>query len=65
MGMGVGVDPKSSRDVHLLRGRTMCLKKIWKDLELGHARYVCVSLFSKGLISREEMLRKLDELNEA
>jgi len=34
------------------------LKKIWDLMLLGYQREYYINLFSKGLISREEMLEK-------
>lgn len=37
-------------------------EKIMKYLELGYARQWQIDLFTQGIISAEEMLKKLDEL---
>ena len=42
----------------------MCVKKILNYLELGYARQWQIDQFTHGFISREEMLRKLEELDE-
>ncbi|MHA2164008.1 MAG: hypothetical protein ACXABF_16455 [Candidatus Thorarchaeota archaeon] len=42
----------------------MCFKKLWEMMVLGYTRNIIIEEFSQGRMTREEMLRRLDELDD-
>jgi hypothetical protein len=63
VGVEVDLDAEGPYRVRCLRGSLM-FEKIMRYLELGYARKWWIDLFSRGIISADEMLRKLDEVDE-